>query len=124
MLPLALNIALMLIGYLLVVGYLAVGLRLQRRQSVRPARAARRRGWPGVVRQVVGTAVGGYVLLMVVVAGYYQGVAHLDGDLVTSAFTGAATLLGISLPVFFVVSWVVVRRGYGKAASRRAGRRL
>ncbi|MBT2400980.1 DUF6256 family protein [Streptomyces sp. ISL-100] len=124
MLPLALNIALMLIGYLLVMGYLAVGLRMQRRQSVRPARVPRRRGWSGLVRQVVGTAVGGYVLLMVVVAGYYESAAQLDGGLVTSAFTGAATLLGISLPVFFVVSWVVVRRRYGKAASRRPGRRL
>ncbi|MET9517765.1 DUF6256 family protein [Streptomyces sp. NPDC002994] len=114
----------MAIGYLLVMGYLAVGLRMQRRQAVRPARVVGRRGWPGLVRRVVGTAVGGYVLLMVVVVGYYQGVSHLDGDLVTSAFTGAATLVGISLPVFFVVSWVVVRRRYGKAASRRAGRRL
>lgn len=123
MLPLSLNIALMLTGYLLVMGYLAVGLRMLRRQPARPARDVRRRGWPGLIRQVAGTAVGGYVMLMIVVVGYYQGVAGLGGE-VTSAFTGAATLLGISLPVFFVVSWVLVRLGYGKAASRRPGRRL
>jgi hypothetical protein len=114
-LPLSLNIGLMLSGYLLVMGYLALGLRIQRRRPAAPEGPTRgasrgrvgRQGWPRLIRHVVSTAVGGYVLLMVVVVGYYQGVAQLGGRFLTSAFTGAAALLGISLPVFFVTSWLV-----------------
>ncbi|WP_274563557.1 DUF6256 family protein [Streptomyces spiramyceticus] len=102
----------MLSGYVLVMGFLALGLRIQRRRPAAPGRAGRQ-GWPGLIRLVVGTAVGGYVLLMVVVVGYYRGVAQLGGRFLSSAFTGAAVLVGISLPVFFVASWLVewLRRG-------------
>ncbi|MBT2673480.1 hypothetical protein J7E95_22080 [Streptomyces sp. ISL-14] len=115
----------MLTGYLLVMGYLAVGLHLLRRHRPGPGKAtgkperrlakqlapgAPRPGWPGLIRQVLGTAVGGYVLLMTVVVGYYHGVAHLGGRFLTSAFTGCALLVGIALPVFFTVSWLSERR--------------
>nr|WP_189787146.1 DUF6256 family protein [Streptomyces capitiformicae] len=78
----------MLTGYLLVMGYLALGLLLLRRQSPGPKEAAgkperrlakqlapgaTRPGWPGLIRQVLGTAIGGYMLLMAVVVGYYHG---------------------------------------------------
>ncbi|MET9836142.1 DUF6256 family protein [Streptomyces sp. NPDC006385] len=129
MLPLPLNIGLMLTGYLLVMGYLAVGLHLLRRQRPGPEKAtgkatgkaerrlaeqlapgAPRPGWPGLTRQVLGTAVGGYALLMAVVVGYYHGVAQLGGRFLTSAFTGCALLVGIALPVFFTVSWLSERQ--------------
>lgn len=110
MLPAGLNFAVMVTGYLLVMGCLAVGLRLSRR---RPDGARRRpetaRGWPGLVRRVAGTAVGGYVLLMVVVVGYYEGVARLGGDFLSAAFTGNLLVLGMTVPVYLAASWVVVR---------------
>ncbi|MET8681734.1 DUF6256 family protein [Streptomyces sp. NPDC004647] len=114
----------MLIGYLLVMGYLALGLRILRRRPVgawQPSRrlspVAMRRGWPGLIRQVGGSAVGGYVLLMAVVVGYYQGVARVGGRFLASAFTGAATLVGITLPVFLIASWLAVRRRRAAGAS-------
>ncbi|MBT2423595.1 hypothetical protein J7F01_40305 [Streptomyces sp. ISL-22] len=125
MLPLPLNIGLMLTGYLLVMGYLAVGLHLLRRQMPGPERAAGkaerrlakqlapgapRPGWPGLIRRVLGTVVGGYVLLMTVVVGYYHGVAQVGGRFLTSAFTGCALLVGIALPLFFTVSWLSERQ--------------
>ncbi|ELS58407.1 DUF6256 family protein [Streptomyces viridochromogenes] len=115
----------MLSGYLLVMGYLAVGLRLLCRQRPGPAKSAEkperrlskqlapgaaRRGWPGLIRQVLGTAVGGYVLLMAVVVGYYYGVMRLGGHFLTSAFTGCVLLVGIALPVFFALSWLTERQ--------------
>ncbi|MFF8841971.1 DUF6256 family protein [Streptomyces sp. NPDC015127] len=125
MLPLPLNIGLMLTGYLLVMGYLGLGLWLLRRQppgrgtaTGRPERrlarqlapGAARRGWSGLIRQVLGTVVGGYVLLMAVVVGYYHGVARLGGRFLNSAFTGSAVLVGVALPVFSAASWLVERR--------------
>lgn len=116
MLPLHLNVGLMLSGYLLVMGYLALGLLFLRRhpteseQMTAPGREGMRRGWPGFIRQVAVTAIGGYVLLMAVVVGYYYGVARVGGRFLASAFTGSATLVGIALPVFVIASWLVERR--------------
>ncbi|WKX69125.1 DUF6256 family protein [Streptomyces sp. XD-27] len=124
MLPTPTNIAVMLAGYLLIMGYLAVGLSVLRRHPVRNGRGTgaggrgagrvpvepRRRGWPGLVRQVLGTAVGGYLLLMVVVVGYYYGVARVAGHFLASAFTGSALMAGIALPVFLIASWASERR--------------
>ncbi|GHH86435.1 hypothetical protein GCM10018793_58310 [Streptomyces sulfonofaciens] len=127
MLPVPLNISLMLVGYLLTMGYLAIGLCLSRRNpsaSWRPSRrfapASVRRGWPGLIRQVVGTAVGGYVLLMAVVIGYYDGVAGEGAGFTASAFEGAAALVAITLPVFFTASWaaLAVRRRWGRRSRR------
>jgi hypothetical protein len=116
---------LMLTTYLLVMGYLAAGLRILRRrpseQAIgRPEGGGARRvgagtarsGWPGLVRTVAGTAAGGYLLLMAVAVGYYRGVARVGGHFLASAFTGCAALIGVALPVFFLASWLtVVRRG-------------
>jgi len=59
---------------------------------------------------VAGTAVGGYLLLMAVVIGYYYGVARVGGDFVKSAFTGTAMLIGIALPLWGAASWLTERR--------------
>lgn len=136
--PVALNVTVMLVGYLLLMGYLALGLRIRRRhpaqseQATQPkARRARRvvpaaarRGWPGLIRHVVGTAVGGYLLLAAVVVGYYHAVAGLGSRFLVSAFTGTATLVGIALPVFFIASWLHewrLRRRRSRADWKRAG---
>lgn len=116
MLPVPLNIAIMLTGYLLVMGYLAVGLLLQRRVTPPDRITAERtgrvtgRGWLRLLRHLAGTAVGGYLLLMAVVLAYYWGVAGLGGAFLASAVTGAALLIGIAVPVFLLVSWLVERR--------------
>ena len=67
-------------------------------------------GWPALIRRVTGTAVGGYLLLMAVVIGYYYGVARVGGRFLESAFTGAALLAGIAAPVFAAASWLAERR--------------
>lgn len=122
MLPVHLNIAVMLTGYLLVMAYLGLGLLLLRRRpttSWAPARrlapAPVRRGWPALVRNIVGTAIGGYLMLLAVVIGWYEGIARLGDHFLLSAVTGAAQLIGISLPVFFLASWAVSRHARGKA---------
>ncbi|MCT2589318.1 hypothetical protein LHJ74_05110 [Streptomyces sp. N2-109] len=109
MLPTPLNVTLMVTGYLLVMGYLALGLRILRRAPrARPREGSR--GWPGLLRRVLGTVTGGSLLLLVVIVAYYHGVARLGGRFLASAFTGSATLLGVTLPVYFLTSWAVVRR--------------
>jgi formate-dependent nitrite reductase membrane component NrfD len=116
-LPVHLNITVMLTGYLLVMGYLGLGLLTLRRRPAKswtPAQrltpAPVRRGWPALVRQVVGTAIGGYLVLMAVVVGWYQGIARLGGGFLMSAVTGTALLTGVTLPLFFLASWVASRR--------------
>jgi hypothetical protein len=126
----------MLTGYLLVMGYLALGLRILRqgpgRTEQRPRRPAARpaaplatlglRRWFGLIRQVAGTVIGGFLLLMVVVFGYYYGVAGLGGRFLLSALTGAALLVGIAVPLFFTTSWIAERwrnRPSGAAARKR-----
>jgi hypothetical protein len=75
-----------------------------------PAVTGSRGGWPALIRYMVGTAVGGYLLLSAVVVGYYYGVARVGAQFLRSAFTGAALLAGIALPVFAAASWLVERR--------------
>jgi hypothetical protein len=74
--------------------------------AVRPGRYA----WFRLMRQVGVTFVGGYLLLMVVVVGYYYGVARVSGNFIESAFTGCAMLIGLSLPVFLAATWLLERR--------------
>ena len=59
---------------------------------------------------MAGTAVGGYLLLMAVVVGYYFGVARVSGNFIEGAFTGCALLIGLSLPVFAAATWLAERR--------------
>ncbi|MDO0911245.1 hypothetical protein QQM39_10370 [Streptomyces sp. DT2A-34] len=117
MLPVSLNITLMLSGYLLVMGYLGLGLLIMRRRPIRRWRRAQRiapapgrHGWPALVRQVAGTAIGGYVVLVAVAVGYYHGVTRLGGQFLLSAVTGPALLIGLTLPAFLLASWVATRR--------------
>ena len=115
----------MLAGYLLIMTTLGLGLHLLARSKAggphagsrtaeRPERASpaagSRRGWLALARHVAGTAVGGYLLLMAVVIAYYYGVARVEGDFITSAFTGTAMLIGIAVPLWGAASWLTERR--------------
>ena len=120
------------IGYLLLMGALAAGLRLLRRDGGPPAagregaprppgpapgraRAAGdpgppAAGWTRLARRYAGTALGGYLLLIAVVILYYYGVARVGGAFIASAFTGCALLIALSTPVFALASWLEGRR--------------
>jgi Family of unknown function (DUF6256) len=126
------------VGYLLVMGALGTGLWLIRRQhgdapaansepdreaDVAPRSRYREAGaaagtgtadprpdWLRLARYYAGTAIGGYLLLMAVVIGYYYGVARVGGAFIVSAFTGCALLIALSTPVYAVASWVTVGR--------------
>jgi hypothetical protein len=164
----------MVVGYVLIMGALAIGLRLARRSAragaagaaaltdpgqpagqsnpapasapvatrvpaaaaaptapnapagVPPAREARRvtararlraiaapePGWRRFVIHYLGTAVGGYLLLIVVIIGYYFGISPVAGNFVHSAFSGCALLIGLATPVFIALSWLVERKGW------------
>jgi uncharacterized protein DUF6256 len=69
-----------------------------------------RAGWAALLRQVAGTVVGGYLLLMAVVVAYYFGVARVGPGFLESAVTGTALLLGLAVPVFAALSWLADRR--------------
>jgi hypothetical protein len=149
----------MVVGYLLVMGSLAIGLRMVQRSGKAaavtdakwragqpnpapvatsvptPTRAptptphpetgrvtARARlraimrpepGWRRLAIYYLGTAVGGYLLLMAVITAYYYGVgvAH-GGNFVQSGFSGCALLLGLAAPVFIALSWLTERKGW------------
>ena len=68
-----------------------------------------RTGW-AALRHVAGTVVGGYLLLMAVVAAYYFGVTRVGPGFLESAVSGTALLLGLSAPVFLALSWLADRR--------------
>ena len=125
----------MIIGYALIMGSLAAGLRLARRSASasgvadagspagRPRLVARTRhslrvadrlkpGWPRLIAHYLATAVGGYLLLMIIIILYYYFVAPVAGNFIRSAFTGGALLIGLSLPVFLALSWLAVRKGW------------
>ncbi|GAA1942326.1 DUF6256 family protein [Kitasatospora viridis] len=121
LLSVPLTVAVMLAAYVLLMLYLAVGLRtLLRGPDRRPPRAATgRRGWPGLIRQVAATALGGYLLLMLAVLGYYEGVARVPGPFLASAFSGCALLVGLALPVFLAASWLELRPRARRGAGAR-----
>jgi hypothetical protein len=128
----------MIVGYALIMGSLATGLRIvQRSRSGRPADpaapapapipegqvAVRSRllaavapepGWRRLAVFSLGTAVGGYLLLMVVIIAYYVGIGvpHSAGTFVPSAFSGCAMLIGLAAPVFIALSWLAERKGW------------
>ena len=58
---------------------------------------------------MAGTVIGGYLLLMLVVTGYYYGVARVGGAFIASAFTGCAMLIALAAPVFAAASWLTWR---------------
>jgi hypothetical protein len=105
----------MVASYLVLMAALGIGLRgLQRPRDARRAAApdATGRGsiWPALIRYMIGTAVGGYLTLSVVVVAYYYAVARVGGQFLESAFTGAALLVGLALPVFAAASLLFERR--------------
>ena len=71
------------------------------------------RGWPALIRHALGTAAGGYLLLLAVVAGYYYGIARVGGDFLVSAVTGPALLIVLATPVFAALSWRAERSRRG-----------
>jgi hypothetical protein len=115
--------------YLVFMGVLAAGLRLQPRAPARGAAAApdgrppgwlERRlpvGWRALAAHVIATAAGGYLLLMAVLTGYYYGISKVGNHFQESAFTGCAMLAGLALPVFGVASWLAWHRHGRSAAS-------
>jgi hypothetical protein len=69
-------------------------------------------GWRRLAVHSLATAVGGYLLLMVVIIGYYNLVAPVAGNFVESAFSGCAMLIGLTAPVWIALSWLTERKGW------------
>ena len=112
-------------GYLILMSALGLGLRRlywprgappgagtrpDRERATAPS-PGQRTGWAALVRQVAGTVVGGYLLLMAAVVAYYLGVARVGPGFLESAVTGTALLLALAAPVFAALSWLAERRG-------------
>ena len=119
------------VGYLLVMGALGTGLWLIRRHGEPGAAGApdrqagardRRAGWPRLIRHYLGTAIGGYLLLMAVVILYYYGVTRVGGAFITSAFSGCALLIALAAPVFLAASWLTGRYRRRASSCQRRGR--
>ena len=126
------------VGYLLVMGALAVGLGLSRRggdpapagdagrpeggQAAVASGGGQAGGWLRLARLYAGTAIGGYLLLMAVVILYYYGVARVGGAFIESAFTGCALLIALTTPVFALASWLTERRRWPGRPAPRPGR--
>jgi len=104
-------------GYLVLMSALALGLRFLYRPRATQA-GSRRRGWAALARHVIGTVVGGYLLLMAVVVAYYYAVARVGPGFLDSAVTGTALLIGLAAPVFAAASWLTerLRRRRGRPA--------
>jgi hypothetical protein len=105
----------MVVFFIVIMVVLAVGLRMSRREARqesarRPVLIKAKAGWPQLIVHYATTAVGGYLLLMAVCLIYYFGVARVGGNFIESAVTGCALLMGLSAPVFFLVSWLTARR--------------
>jgi ABC-type Fe3+ transport system permease subunit len=127
----------MVAGYLVIMTVLGMGLRRRQRPrapvsdgtGVSDETGARdgtgaRGGWPALIRYMIGTAVGGYLVLSAVVVVYYYGVARVGGQFLQSAFTGTALLAGIALPVFAITTWLTerVRRRRGNTTGEGRAR--
>ncbi len=124
-------------GYMILMSALAFGLyRLYRPKATRagseeqpgpspagtspgpsPAGSRRRSGWASLAWHVMGTVIGGYLLLQAVVVAYYYAVARVGPRFLESAVTGTALLLGLAAPVFAAASWLDERRRRGRSAS-------
>jgi hypothetical protein len=117
-------------GYLILMSALGFGLRrLYRPRGAPPGQGERpeqaratppgppspgppsRTGRAALARQIAGTVIGGYLLLMAVIVAYYFGVARVGSGFLESALTGTALLLGLAAPVFATLSWLAERRG-------------
>ena len=83
---------------------------LAHRPATRPG-PGQRTGRAALLRQISGTVIGGYLLLMAVIVAYYYGVARVGSGFLESALSGTALLLGLAAPVFAALSWLADRRG-------------
>jgi hypothetical protein len=97
--------------YLILMAALGLGLLALRRrgagQAGGPAAAPDApRGWAALTRHVLGTVIGGYLLLLAVDVTYYYGVARVGGAFLSSTVTGPALLIGLAMPVFAAASWI------------------
>ncbi len=94
----------MAFGYGLTMGALILGWRLSRRAPKRPEE---RTGWVPFILRLLGTALGGYLVLMAVVLLYYVAVAGQGRSFLVAAFTGNALVaFGIGVPALLVIAWV------------------
>jgi Family of unknown function (DUF6256) len=73
-------------------------------------------GWLVLVRRVLGTAAGGYLLLVAVAAGYYYAITRVGGNFLASALTGPALLIVLATPVWAALSWLS-RRAHGRGGT-------
>jgi uncharacterized protein DUF6256/uncharacterized protein DUF6186 len=74
--------------------------------AVSVAYPASARHWrSALIRRFSATAVGGYLLLVIVLAGY-DGVVRPRGEFLASAVTGAALLIAVAAPVFLAGIWL------------------
>jgi hypothetical protein len=80
------------------------------RAPATPPVPGQRTGRAALARQIAGTVIGGYLLLMAVIVAYYFGVARVGSGFLESALTGTALLLGLAAPVFAALSWLAWRR--------------
>lgn len=112
-------------GYLILMIILAIGLVAARRRPPGAPQtritAPRRFGWTALVPHLAGDVLGGYLLLMAVDLGYYYGVAHVPGDFLLSAVTGGALLIGISMPLGLLLTWVLRHWRLPGSGLRRPG---
>src|ERR1700757_3600384 len=81
------------------------------RAPATPPSPGQRTGRAALARQIAGTVIGGYVLLMAVIVAYYFGVARVGPGFLESALTGTALLLALAAPVFAALSRLAERRG-------------
>jgi len=112
-------------GYLILMSALALGLRRLYRPQATRAGSRQRSGWNALAWYVIGTVVGGYLLLQAVVVPYYHAVARVGPGFLESAVTGTELLVGLAAPVFAAASWLAerLRRRRGRSASTRPHRR-
>jgi len=109
LIPIRQDLLPMVAGYALTMTALGIGVWLAR--TAGPAVPERRPGgWPSLIRHLVGTALGGYAVLMVVVVLYYALIARQGRGFLRSAFTGNAMLaFGIAVPALLATSWAIDR---------------
>ena len=118
-------IAPVLTGYVIVLGMLVGYRRAVARGDRRPLRPKPvGTDWPGLLRHVVGTAVGGYAFFLLLVVVFYFILGGHSSTLVTDALLyGSLLTFGISVPVFLALSWaqrrIRARRATGHDRLRR-----
>jgi Family of unknown function (DUF6256) len=122
------------VGYVLLMGFLAGGLALLRRSApgsdprqLSGAAARPDRGWLRLIRHLAATAVGGYLVLMAILVIFYVATDYSKAGLLESTLgsgaSGTALLVAISAPVFLALSWLSRRwRQHAEGREVKTGR--